>query len=103
MKKVLTIFVLGFLVAAGLGFAANYSVIRSNDGWFLERKDKMTLEDAYVDTRNWGLGDFLKHPAIAAALTARGFKKAFKEEAPSVGDKAKEAVEKGRKAVADGL
>jgi hypothetical protein len=100
MKKILTVFVLGFAIAGGLAFAANYTLIRSSDGWFAERKSEMTLSEAYVDTTQWGAVDFLKHPKIAAALAGRGFKKAFKDDS---GSATKDAVEKGRKAIADGM
>ncbi len=104
MKKILSVFVLGVGLTAVAGVAANYTLIRSNDGMFFERKSKMGFEDVYYDTRDWGAMEMLKHPDIAAAVAGHGIKKAFSsEESSSVSHKAKGAIDKSRKAAAEGL
>lgn len=72
-------FLLGFLVCAGLGFGAlKLHFIQTRKGFVIWPKTDLTLEDTYADTRNWGPVQYLKHPRIALALLER--KKAFSKD-----------------------
>jgi hypothetical protein len=95
MKKVLSAFVVGALVATGLFGSLSYHFIRTRDGLVVERKSEFTFTDTFVDTRAWGLTDYVKHPRIGGILLKRRLQGAA--------DSAADALEKGKKALDDGL
>ncbi len=54
--------ILLFLILAVILFAMNFHVIRVGRLDFdIIRKEKMTLDDMYVDVRNWLLADYFYH------------------------------------------
>lgn len=99
MKKILTIFLLGFGAAGGLFASLNYHFILTDKKLVVERKSELTFEDTFVDTRDWGIGDYLKHPRIASVLATRGIRSAF----GGADGAAEDAVKKTRKALDQGL
>lgn len=103
MKKLLVTFVLGFLCCAGVFAALSYHfILTSGDKTLIvEKKSELGFEDTFVDTRSWGLGDWLKHPRIGAIVAKHGIKSLFDTEGAS--KEAKDAVEKSRKAIDEGL
>lgn len=100
MKKILAVFLLGFLAAGGLFASLSYHFIRTEKQFLVvERKSELTFEDTFIDAREWGLGDYFKHPRIAGILAGRGLKSAFGG-ADGAADK---AVKETKKALDQGL
>lgn len=59
----------GIVIGAGLVLGAlHYHTIRAADGYHFVRKTDTTLEDAYVDIRQFGPLDWDKHRSLALAL-----------------------------------
>lgn len=64
-------FPMGIAAGALLCYGAtNYHLVRANDGFHLVQKRQAQLAEAYVDVRTFGVGDWTKHPALAAAIVA---------------------------------
>jgi hypothetical protein len=64
-------FPMGVAVGAMLCFGAtNYHVVRADDGFHLVHKQRAHLGEAYVDVREFGVGDWSSHTELAAALVA---------------------------------
>lgn len=106
MKKILTIFLLGFLCAAGLFGGLNHHFIRTSKGLVIERKSELGFADTYVDTRSWGPIDYLKNPKVTKALMRGGFKDVSSEGEDAAGEAAKEAgrlLDESQKALGDAL
>ena len=62
-------FLFGMITGAVLLYAAmHYHIVRGNDGVFLVPKISNNLSDIYVDTREFGLGDWQSHKPLAAAI-----------------------------------
>lgn len=99
MKKVLIAFLLGFACCAGIFGALSYHFILTKERLVVERKGELGLENTFVDTRSWGVGDYFKNPKVAAILARSGIKRAFE----SGGKQTDEAIEAAKKAVDDGL
>jgi len=103
MKKALVTFVLGFLCCAGLFAALSYHfVLTSGDKTLIvEKKGELGFSDTFVDTRKWGLADWLKNPRIGAIVAKHGIKSLLDTDGAS--KEAREAMEKSRKALDEGL
>ncbi len=68
-------FIVGLLVAAGLailGASFFYRVIRTPWGTVLLEKPRPSFGASYIDTRNWGPRDFIKHWSLSKQLMERG-------------------------------
>jgi hypothetical protein len=64
-------FLLGMAAGVMLCYAAtNYHLVRAEDGFHLVHKQRAELAEAYVDVRQFGIGDWTKHAELAASLTA---------------------------------
>lgn len=64
-------FLMGAAVGALLCYGAtNYHVVRADDGIHLINKQRARLAEAYVDVREFGVGDWASHTDLAAALVA---------------------------------
>ncbi|MGD9632137.1 MAG: hypothetical protein AB7G28_21035 [Pirellulales bacterium] len=64
-------FLMGVAAGAMLCFVAtNYHVVRASDGFHLVHKQRARLAEAYVDVREFGVGDWSNHTDLAAALVA---------------------------------
>lgn len=64
-------FPMGLAVGAMLCYGAtNYHVLRADDGFHLIHKQRARLAEAYVDVREFGVGDWTSHGELAAALAA---------------------------------
>lgn len=62
-------FIFGLAFGAALIFAAQrYHLLRADDGFYLIPKTRVTLQDAYVDIRQFRLDDWTRHPALTAAI-----------------------------------
>ena len=62
-------FLFGMITGAALLFLAmHYHVVRGNEGVHLVPKISNNLSDVYVDTREFGLGDWKNHKPLAAAI-----------------------------------
>jgi len=72
---------MGVLIAAGLIFALmNYHIVIYDDGATMVRKEKLTLDDAYLDTRDLGPLAFAGLPKpVRSFLLSRGWEKTKKE------------------------
>jgi hypothetical protein len=69
MKKILLGLVLG--IAAMLA-ALGLHVVRDSGGTFVVPKETLTIEFTYVDSRSYGVAEFLKlPPVVKKALTER--------------------------------
>lgn len=67
--------VLGVVVAATLallGASFFYRVVRTPWGTVLLEKPQPSFGASYIDTRNWGPRDFVKHWALSKQLMERG-------------------------------
>ena len=63
------------LVAAGtalLGASCFYRVVRTPWGTVLLEKPEPSFGGGYVDTRDWGPRDFMKHWALSKQLMEKG-------------------------------
>lgn len=106
MKRVLAIFLLGFTTATGVFAAFRYHFILTSQGFVVERKSELALEDTFIDARRWGFIDYLKHPHIAGILarnSAKGLLDAADDAVDRAAQTSKAAIEKSRKALGDGL
>lgn len=66
-------FLLGVVAGFGLyHLAGSYHVLRAESGWRVVPKVSHTLEDTYVDVRDFGAGDWAKRPELAAAVLKSG-------------------------------
>jgi hypothetical protein len=64
-------FLLGAAAGIMLCFAAtNFHVVRAQDGFHLVHKQRARLAEAYIDVREFGVGDWGQHAELAAALAA---------------------------------
>ena len=62
-------FLLGFLLGAGLMYAAiMFHVVRANDGFHFVHKLEAGFTDIYVDIREFTVVDWNEHRSLAAAL-----------------------------------
>ena len=76
--------VLGLLVAAGLallGASFFYSVVRTPWGAVLLEKPRPSFGGSYVDTREWGPREFMKHWDLSKRLMERGLEHAAEHSA----------------------
>jgi hypothetical protein len=67
--------ILGVLIAAALallGASFFYRVVRTPWGTVLLEKPQPSFGASYIDTRNWGPRDFVKHWALSKQLMERG-------------------------------
>ena len=67
--------VLGALIAAGLallGASFFYRVVRTPWGTVLLEKPQPSFGESYVDTRDWGPREFVKHWALSKQLMEKG-------------------------------
>ncbi|HCF60320.1 MAG TPA: hypothetical protein DFS52_20265 [Myxococcales bacterium] len=106
MKKILSIFVIGFACAAGLFGALNYHFIRTSKKLVIERKAEMGFKDTFVDTREWGPIDYLKNPGVANVLARGGLKDLLgdsKDASKKAEKEAKRLIDEGQKAIGDAL
>jgi len=99
MKKLLVAFLLG----AGLFAALSYHVILTSGDQplVIERKGEMGFAETFVDTRGWGPIDWLNHPRVLTIVTKHGIQSRLDSDGASKA--AKDAVEKLRKAIDEGL
>ncbi len=74
--------------AAGVYGALNYHVLQTDAGVQFVRKSQSNFTDTYVDTRQFGVGDWVDHPQLAEDLV-----KAGKQDIMS--DAAAESLEEG--------
>lgn len=58
-------FVVALLVLAAVLAVGRYHIVISKSGLDLVAKQQWSLKDSYLDTRDWGLADFLRHPEIS--------------------------------------
>jgi hypothetical protein len=64
-------FPMGVAAGAMLCFGTtNYHLVRADDGFHLIHKQRARLGEAYVDVREFGVGDWSSHTELAAALVA---------------------------------
>lgn len=64
-------FPMGVATGAMLCYGAtNYHLVRADDGFHLVHKQRATLAEAYVDVRQFGVGDWTNHADLAAAIVA---------------------------------
>ncbi|MGI5861632.1 MAG: hypothetical protein ACOX6T_06180 [Myxococcales bacterium] len=106
MKKILSVFVIGFACAAGLFGALNYHLILTSQKLVIERKSELSFKDTFVDTREWGPIDYLKKPRIANALARNGLKDLLGESksvTETAEKDAKRIIKEGQKALGDAL
>jgi len=106
MKKALLLFLLGFSVAGGLFASLNYHFILTSERLVVERKRELGFENTIVDARGWGPVDYLRHPAVSAALARHGLKQLFDQAGSSTEEaatKTQGALEKGKQALEKGL
>ena len=85
-------FRMGFLVvflALCLFFFASYHIVQTKDGIHLIRKSELSLKKPFIDTRDWGITDYLKEKNITKELSKIKIEQ-FKD---SVSEKWKELVE----------
>lgn len=62
-------FLLGMITGAVLLYLAmHYHIVRGDQGVFVVPKVSNNLSDIYVDTREFGLGDWQSHKPLAAAI-----------------------------------
>lgn len=88
MSKPGALIVGALLGAGGVYGALNYHVLRTDNGIQFVAKSESTLKDTYVDTRQFGVGDWMDHPQLAEDLV-----KAGKQDIMS--DAAAESLEQG--------
>lgn len=104
MGRMISVFVLGALVATGAFTALNHHFIRTSDGLIVERKSEAGVADTWADTRAWGPVDYLKRPAITKALARHGLGKLFGQTTVEQGKQAiDESLEQSKKALGDGI
>jgi hypothetical protein len=75
---------LGLLIAAGLallGASFFYRVVRTPWGTVLLEKPQPSFGGSYVDTRDWGPRDFVRHWAVSKQLMERGLEHVEKHSA----------------------
>ena len=64
-------FLLGVAAGAMLCYGAtNYHLVRAQDGFHLVHKSRARLAEAYIDVREFGVGDWANHAELASALVA---------------------------------
>jgi hypothetical protein len=72
--------VLGVLVgAAGVYGLLHYHVLRTADGYELVPKLSTTFSDTYVDTRQFGVSDWMEHKELAQAVMKADKQDLFKD------------------------
>lgn len=70
MPRILS-FPMGVAAGAMLCYGAtNFHVVRADDGFHLVHKQRARLAEAYVDVRQFGVGDWAQHTDLAAAIVA---------------------------------
>lgn len=95
--------------AVAVWFFGTTTFVKTDKETFRMKKPSFGLSQTYVDTRDWGLIDYLDNPHIAKELIARGYSdiKEKLKDSPlndSVSEqmkKASEAVEEGIKKVSE--
>jgi hypothetical protein len=93
MKRITT-FLFGAIVGAGLFYAATtYHVVQAADGFHLIEKIDAGLEDPYVDIREFSLGDWADHQALALAITNAGKQHLLTEAAGNTVNQALEGLQ----------
>ena len=72
MKSMFRLVFFGLFVT-GWGLAAlSLHVVRTPTAIGLIPKDRLGIEDTYVDTRNWKIADASAHPQVVSRLLATG-------------------------------
>jgi hypothetical protein len=107
MKRILTLFFFGFLSAAALFTCANYHfILTESDGLLVKRKREMSFDQTFVDTRKWGITDYVKHPEIAKHVASKklnGLLDDADDAKDKASDEAKKLLDSSKKAVGDAL
>jgi hypothetical protein len=72
--------VIGVVVGgACVGGGLQYHIVRTRDGFTCVPKQKTSLADTYVDVREWGPTDWMRHPDLASSLSQNGHKDMLNE------------------------
>ncbi|MGE0610598.1 MAG: hypothetical protein AB7O62_26145 [Pirellulales bacterium] len=65
--------VFGVLVGAAAVYGAlNFHILQTDAGVQFVRKSESNFKDTYVDTRQFGVGDWIDHPQLAEDLVRAG-------------------------------
>lgn len=73
---------LGIVIGAvGVYTAFRYHIVQTDKRWLLVVKLETSLNDAYVDVRDWSLEDWSRHPALANAMIKSGHEDVVKQAA----------------------
>jgi hypothetical protein len=74
--------VLGILVgAAGVYTSLHYHVLRTDEGYEFIPKSSTTFSQTYVDTRQFGVSDWMEHKELAQAVMSAKKEHLFKDAA----------------------
>ena len=60
-------------MGGGLWFIGNYSVILTREGIVVSRKPAFSLEDVFVDVREWDAADYVANSDITRMLIREGY------------------------------
>lgn len=95
MKKFLVLLI---ILIGGFVAALNLHIIRTDNGFEYTTKEHMTLEDTYVDVRDWSLIEYFRHsPKIRDYLLFERHEKSLTEKI----EKEKKHLESAEKSVKD--
>lgn len=78
MKWMFRLSLLMLLVIGSLYVMGSYQVVRTKEGHEFVERESFKLGETYVDTREWGPIEWIKHPDLLAALTRKKLKKVEK-------------------------
>ncbi len=54
-------------------------VVVTEHDWFFYKKQNLSFEDTYIDTRSWSVMDYADNPYITELLLKRGYNKVIDE------------------------
>ena len=69
----LTIFIVLFIVLGSITLLLNIHIVKTDKEIVTLWKDKLTFEDTFVDVRDWGPLDYVRHPGISKGLMKKGY------------------------------
>ena len=80
MKWIIRLIVPLALLTGIAWFVLAWQVVRTGDGYLFVKKEELSFREFVIDTREWGLTDYLKERKISKAIARAEWDK-YKEEA----------------------
>ena len=91
----LSSFVTGLVAGAALMYGSiTHHLLRTNEGLTLVPKLQPSLAETYLDVRTFGISDWSRHPAVAAAIVRSGKQQLFAQHAePTIRDQVQDFLQ----------